>query len=440
LAGFAIFRRQLFPFVLVQMIKPGFEGYLSLKKEYCFTRHGIAFDKVLAVQLVQVACNLVKTDAQTIKKAAGLLRRSLDVEALKEAFVNHKLVSTYIHQRNDYTALLNAYFAGCGDYSQVHLPAMPYQTKISFKNIFTAFGQVFLKKHSGTGRQRFYIACYFAYYLNILESLISTFNNADLQGRKYVPFNSSFDLETLLTQFFAGRGVETYHISHGLSYVKYNNTVGFDAINGENITAANILVWGETSKTDLIKNYGRIGGNITVAGNPKYPYKRINIRTRFKKGILFLGAAIYDENNVGLLKLTGRLAKANNISFDAKAHPFSNAALLDEAAVSAGIELLPQDKTIDEILRSGNYDLAIAYNTTAYFEAMYYNMICFRYMVAENGGFNGLNDKFYDEKSFAGQLVCFKEKDVNELNLEVKQVLVDNLGMGINKYQTIFNH
>ena len=51
----------------------------------------------------------------------------------------------------------------------------------------------------------------------------------------------------------------------------------------------------------------------------------------------------------------------------------------------------------------GNYDFAIAYNTTAYYEAMYYNMVCFRYVVDENGEFNGLNDKFYDETSFANQ-------------------------------------
>ena len=43
------------------MIKPGFEGYLALKKEYTFTRRGVSYDKVLAVQLVQMAYKLVKT-------------------------------------------------------------------------------------------------------------------------------------------------------------------------------------------------------------------------------------------------------------------------------------------------------------------------------------------------------------------------------------------
>jgi len=421
------------------MTKPGFEGYLSLKKEYPFSKHEVAFDKVLAVQMVQITYNLVKLNTQILKKAARLLFRSLDITALKDAFTSHKLVSTYIHQRNDYNALMTAYFAGCDDCVQVYLPALPYQAKLSPLNILTAFNYVFLEKHSGSYRQRFYIACYFTHYLNILDSIRTAFKNIDLRGKKYVPFNSAFDLETLLTQFFAANGVETYHISHGLSYVKYNNTVGFDAINGENITAKNILVWGETSKTDLIKNYAMSGTAISVAGNPKYPFKAINVNSNFKKGILLLGAAIYDANNAILIELVGRLAKIHNIRFEAKAHPFSNTGLLQGTAQSADIELLPQYKTIDEIFQSGNYDFAIAYNTTSYFEAMYYNMICFRYAVDENGELAGLNDKFYDEGSFANQLIFFKEKDINVLNKEIEYILIANLGMGINTYQTILN-
>lgn len=421
------------------MIKPGFEGYLMLKKEYGFTRRGVAYDKVLAVQLVQTAYKLVKLDREKIRETAKLLYRSLDVAPLKAAFQDHQLLSTYIHQRNDYIELLDAYFAGCNDCTRVHLSELIYQRKVSPANIFTALRYVFLRKHSGSYRQRFYIACYFVHYLNIHDSLTAAFKNIDLKGKKYVPFNSSFDMETLLTQFFAWKRVSTYHISHGLSYVKYNNIAGFDSINGENITAKSILVWGETSKTNLIENYKRNEEAITVAGNPKYPFKRISVNKDFKRGIIFLGAAIYDANNAGLLKLASHIAAHNAIRFEAKAHPSSDMALLKVAAASANIHLLPPEKTILETLQSGNYDFAVAYNTTAYYEAMYYNMVCFRYMVDENGEFNGLNDKFYDEKSFAGQLIYFKEKDTRTLNIEIEQVLVDNLGMGINQYQTNFN-
>ncbi len=421
------------------MIKPGFEGYLALKKEYAFTRSGVYYDKVLAVQLVQMAYKLVKLDKQKLKETAKLLHRTLDVSSLRKAFTEHKILSTYIHQRNDYIELMDAYFAGSDNWTRIYLPAMNYHRKVSPKNILTAFSLVFLRKHSGSYKQRFYIACYFVHYLNIHDSLRAAFKDIDLRGKQYVPFNSSFDLETLLTQFFAKKGAETYHISHGLSYVKYNNIAGFDAINGENITAKNILVWGETSKADLASNHNRNGAPIIVAGNPKYPYKRISVSNNFKKGIILLGAAIYDSNNASLIKLASRLAANCNIRFDAKAHPFSDMEQLTQAALAARIQLLPQEKTILETLQSGNYDFAISYNTTAYYEAMYYNMVCFRYMVDENGEFNGLNDKFYDERSFASQLVYFKEKNTNTLNKEIEQILVDNLGMGINKYQNIFN-
>jgi hypothetical protein len=395
---------------------------------------------VLAVQLVQMAYKLVKLDKQKLKETTKLLYRTLDVSALKQAFSNHRILSTYIHQRNDYIELLDAYFAGVDNWTRVHLPGMDYQRKVSPKNILTAFNYVFLRRHNGSYRQRYYIACYFVHYLNIHDSLRAAFKGTDLRGKKYIPFNSAFDLETLLTQFFAKKGAETYHISHGLSYVKYNNLISFDSINGENITAENVLVWGETSKSDLVINHDRDVAAITVAGNPKYPFKRINVGNAFKKGIIFLGAAIYDMKNAALLKLASRLAANNDIKFEAKAHPNSDMALLAEAAASANIQLLPKDRTILETLRSGNYDFAIAYNTTAYYEAMYYNMVCFRYMVDENGEFSGLNDKFYDERSFANQLIYFKEKDIHTLNKDIEHVLEANLGMGINKYQTIFNN
>ena len=159
---------------------------------------------------------------------------------------------------------------------------MNYRAQIiSQKYLYCYLVSFFCENIAASYRQKFYIACYFVHYLNIHDSLRAAFKDTDLRGKKYVPFNSSFDLETLLTQFFAKKGAETYHISHGLSYVKYNNKAGFDAINGENITAKNILVWGETSKTDLVNNHNCDADTITIAGNPKYPYKRINVNDNF---------------------------------------------------------------------------------------------------------------------------------------------------------------
>jgi hypothetical protein len=417
----------------------GFNGYLSLKKEYNFTRNGVKFDKVLAVQLIQVVYRFVQLDRLKLKETRRLLYKTLDVSPLADAFKAHKIISTYILERRDYIELLDSYFLGCADCKRIFLPALIYKTKISPRNIFSVFSFVFLKHHSGTSKEKLYIACYLVYYLNILNTLGSAFESINLEGKKYTPFNSSFDIETLLVQFFRGRGVETFHVSHGLSYIKYNNYTGFDAVNGENITAGQILVWGKTSRADLIENYGRDTDEIIVAGNPKYPYKKINIRNDFKKGIIFLGAAIYDEENINIIVLAGSMASRYGMHFSIKAHPYSNISLLRETALANGMTLLPQEKTIVEILQSGEYDFAIAYNTTAYFEAMYYNMICFRYAVNENGEFKGLDDKFYDEPSFNEKLQRFRKLDTNKLNEDIEQVLIDNLGMGINNYSNIFN-
>jgi hypothetical protein len=422
------------------MLHPGFNGYLSLKKEYNFTRNGVKFDKVLAVQLIQVVYQLVALDKLKLKETKRLLYKTLDVSPLADAFKSHNVISTYILERKDYTELLNSYFAGVTDYKRVFLPSLIYKTKFAPLNIINVFSFVFLKRHSGTLKEKLYIACYLVYYLNILNTLGTAFEHINLVGKKYIPFNSSFDIETLLVQFFKGKGVDTYHISHGLSYIKYNNYTGFDAVNGENITAEKILVWGESSKTDLINNYRRNAGTITVAGNAKYPYKTVNARTGFKKGIIFLGGAIYDKENEAIINLAGSIAAKHGIQFAIKAHPFSNIPVFEQAAEAKGITLLAQEKTIDEILQASEYDFAIAYNTTVYYEAMYYDMVCFRYAENENGAFNGLDDKFYDEKSFGHQLQRFKKMDLVALGSEIEKALVDNLGMGINKYSNIFNN
>lgn len=422
------------------MIKPGFDGYLSLKKEYNFTRHGVRFDQVLAVQLIQVAYRLVNTDKAKLKETKKLLYKTLDVSPLLTAFTSHNLISTYIHDRKDYRELMDGYFAKYPDYGQVFLPALVYQTKLSFKNIISVFSFIFLRPHSGSMRQKFYIACYFVHYLNILDSLREAFKNTSLSGKKYVPFNSSFDIETLLVQFFKTKGAKTYHVSHGLSYVKYDNQTGFDAVNGENITAENILVWGETSKKDLVNNYQWNAGTITIAGNPKYPYRPINVSVDFKKCIVFLGGAIYDNDNAKLVALVGELAKTHDIQFTIKAHPYSSMAMLASAASACGIKMLPHETSIAETLGNGGYDFAIAYNTTVYYEAMYYNMVCFRYAVNENGAFDGLDDKFYDEPSFNNHLANYRELNTNLLSNKVEKILINNLGMGINKYQHIFNN
>lgn len=422
------------------MKKPNFEGYVCLKNDYSHTSRGIQLNQVLSLQLLQLSFKLITPDKATRKTAARLLNKTLNVSPFVNAFEKSKVVSSYINQRKDYQELADSYFAKCKEHTAVHLPSLVYKRKVSYVNIIKAFSFVFLKKHSGSANEKFYLACYLVYYLNLLDTLTEAFKNTDLRGKKYAPFNSSFDLETLFTLFFKHKGADTYHTSHGLSYVNFKGDTNIDGVNGENITAANLLVWGETSRTDLINNYNHDPGAITVAGNPKYPAKLMSVKQTFKKGIVFLGGPVYDKDNAELITLTGRIATRNNIEFSVKAHPFSNLKHFSSIALASDVALLPNDKTITETLRSGDYDFAIAYNTTSYYEAMYYNMVCFRYAVNESGDYKGLDDKFYDQESFDKQLDRYKNIKSSVLNESVQQVLVDNLGMGINKYEYIFNN
>jgi len=441
LKGFAIFsnNQSLLFSSINKMKRSGFDGYLRLKKEYSFIKRGIQFNHVLSLQLLQLVYQQVSPDKLKIRQILRLLNKTLDVSSFKDAFASNQIVASYIIQRKDYLELMNAYFSGC-NYQKVFLPSLIYKNKISPLNIISGLSFIFLRKHTGSLKEKLYLACYLIYYLNILDTLNETFGDIDLTDKKYIPFNSSFDMESLFVLYFRQKGVSTYHISHGLSYVKYDNTTGFDAVNGENMTAEKALVWGETSKTDLVNNYGRAPDAIIVAGNPKYPRKAINARTDFKNGIVFLGGPIYDKDNEELIVLITKIADKYGMNFTLKAHPSSNLTALADITSANGISLLSNQNTVAEILQSAEYDFAVAYNTTAYYEAMYYNMVCFRYAVNENGAFNGMDDKFYDEESFGKKIEQFKVADVQELNNKIEQVLTDNLGMGINRYEYIFNN
>lgn len=421
------------------MIQSRFQQYKLLKASFTFTKSGISYANVLAPAFITLIFEPEKFNKLTYKDIFRNACETLDVTQLKALFLQNKNVCTCINTRNDYLELLNAYLKDVSNVSAPFLIKQLAKKKVlNIGNIITAALYMLRYKGSLTSfKQRAYLASYLIYNLNVSNALHKAFKNVDVNNKGYIPFNSAYNIEALFVQFFKLRGCNTYHVSHGLSYVQYKLDLAYDIVNGENITAQKVLVWGNSSKSDLIENYQVEDDRIFVAGNPLYADREINVNQHFKKCVVFLGRSVYDEYNVKLLTILGNVKRQTGIDFYIKAHPLSNILLFTEYCNNYKLSLLAKEDSIQSLLSSGFYDFAIAFNTTSYYQAMYYNLVCLRFGQCENEQYLGLDDKFFDELTLIDAIEKFKQMNVAEINKQIANLLHYCLGMGINNYSKI---
>jgi hypothetical protein len=274
------------------------------------------------------------------------------------------------------------------------------------------------------------------YGCNQIDELEKVFKNSKFNNKNYIPFNSAVNVEALLTLYFNAKNVRTFHIFHGI-FGLYRDVIVTDIINGENITAKKIFAFSEAQKKDMIKDFQKSIENVYVSGHPRYPLKKINIKTIFKKGLVLNGFSFYDENFKTLLDLLEKLIKMTGISFDVKLHPSSHLSVKELKETYSKITFLPGNLLLSELISNSKYDFAIAYNTVTYYECMYHDLLCLRYTYKENIGFLGMEDKFFDEKSFNYVIESYKKRNLKDINEEVSSLLIQVLGMGLNNYNSI---
>ncbi len=366
--------------------------------------------------------------------------RTFDFSDFSDLFNNYNIVSTLQVNRTDYNDLLCLYIQDVKDCSKPYCFEGQLEKKTFVLSNILA-GVYFFIKMIGVVvgfKNHLFVTATFVNYLNQLSSLEKSFKGINFKNKTYIPFNSSFDIENLYTQFFNREKCKTFHISHGLNYIKNNEEQTYDYVNGLCISGNDVLVWGKSSEENLLTNYGE-SKKIVVAGNPKYPHKQISISQEFTECIVFLARPIFDEYNMKLLQLVGQKNRNCNINFSVKAHPFSNLAKINEICELYKMSLLPNTLTINQLLSSGIYDFSISYNTTAYYESMYYGLLSFRFALGECEKFDGLEDKFSSLKELEENIDKFKKMNSESINDAVTSLLIHNLGMGINKYNKIFS-
>lgn len=426
------------------MTKSKFNIYRDVKSQLTFIYNGIEFNKILTPEFIQLIFWRDSFRKISYLSIIGYFFKRLKLNDLLNAFERNNIVVTNCSNRKDYLELIEKSLYDIDNLEHVKITSCQsyYSLFTSIEHLVKVIKYVFFEFNytEFTFKEKMYLCSHMVYYANILDDLERRSSRIDFEGKKYIAFNSSFDLESLITLFLRQKSVATYHLSHGLTYVKYKISEPFDCVNGENICSENILVWGESSKIDLIENYKIDSKKIIVAGNPKYPFVNILPKTTFKYGIVFLGRSIYDKENIILLKLLGECSEALNIKFDIKIHPLSNYKNIENICKNYNIQIVNPENTISTLLSSGLYDFSVCYNTTVYYEAMYYGLFTLRYSYLENEQYIGLEDKFIDNESFVRLINKFKNYNPFSWGREIESLLVNTLGMGINEYKKILRN
>ena len=406
-----------------------YQRYLIIKGKLNFVYKGIQYDKVLSLD---IANNIFKHDKPRIKEILKGFFFSLDMAPFIKACAAKEKILIYTADRNDHKFLIEQTIANISSIESIQLN---FNKKICIKpiKILVAFFYTYKSLRKIESLSGIF------FYKNIHNQLFSIFNSKTRKEINLISFSSAFSIENLLCQFFNLNNCPTFSLSHGF-FVPYKKFIPIDIINGENIVSHKILVWGSSSVEDLYHNYNFPKERVMVAGNPKYPYKTINIKQTFKNCIVLLGRIIYHESNLEIVEIIKETIINNpTIKFDVKLHPTLNIELYKEICNGTGIHVLEENKTLFTIFKENEYDFAIVNNSTAYYEAMYAGMICFRYKKSENEDFKGLNDKFTDAASLHNSIHYFMDIDNQKLNNEVESLLSATLGMGINNYKQILD-
>jgi len=416
-----------------------YQHYKQIKNSLAYNYKGIDLSKVIAWNLLGIVVYGYKAKLKDFIYYPFL---RIDTLKLNKSFQLHDtLFTTFFEGRKDYLELLSKISASIDNPAIVPINPHRKSLRINLSETIRLIRFIYGNRQlDGLGLMlKLYLIFMLVYYCHAIDDMKYTFRKANLTNKKYIPFNSAVGIEALLTLFFKSKGVKTFHIFHGI-FGRYKIKIANDIINGENINAEYILAYSESTKEDLIRDFGHLPDKIFIAGNPKFPSKEISVNTQFKKCIVLNGFSFYDMEFLTLLTLLNEVALETGITFEVKPHPTSKILLYPEIKNLEHINFIPRGKTIKELFKTEKYDFAITFNTVTYYECMYYNLICLRYSVGENLNFDGLDDRFVNGESLLGRIAYFKNHGQSRLNHDIKQLLIRTLGAGVNNYSNIVNN
>lgn len=307
------------------------------------------------------------------------------------------------------------------------------QWTLSIKNIFLSIHKVFSCKNELSWYDKIKVSAYICMYLNTIDFLLK---KSPKIPKVFVAYSVVHETQNLLAQYFEKNGAKVIGLTHGVNYI-YKNNIPIDCINYENLNF-DCLVWSETTYNEYI-NYGLSPSCLHIAGYPKpICIKEMKKLTSIKKILILLCRATFDQSNIRLLQMLQPLT--NKYSIYLKLHPSNNFTRYNTIAKSNGFIIIPEETLLINCLDNSKFDIAIAVNTTSYYEILAAGIPCFRF---EDGNEYDLakgicQDKINNLESFIKGMQWLTESlSAGTYELERKKILYSTLGVGIDRYREI---
>ncbi|MEQ9876044.1 hypothetical protein ABRP91_19645 [Pectobacterium brasiliense] len=302
----------------------------------------------------------------------------------------------------------------------------------SIKGFFLSIKKLYFRKFNFSWKEKLILLFYMNHYINTID-LLNKYPK-EWKYNKYCSFCSALPLEAILSNYFKLNGITTYTLQHAL--YSYTTVPKVDDIIFDNMISDYILCWGEHTKNDFLR-YGVNLDKIKICGYPNinkdiYPYIW-NEKIR----ILFLCASPkYEKENIEIMNIMQACSKNKNIDVTVKPHPHLDQGKYKNLSKYYGFNFYSAG-TLKEALHSKNFDIAISYNSTTYYDAYMGNIISLKYKNERDEiTFNILDDAFSSEEEFLLKLEETKElSNKNQTWDKVKTRLSFVVGYGLNDYK-----
>ncbi|MBN3050473.1 hypothetical protein H4F45_03015 [Pectobacterium brasiliense] len=338
------------------------------------------------------------------------------------------------YNRKDYDEILDYVMLQVGIKERFDIGMCKYKFKISFKGVIFSFKNIFFNHLILSFKVRLLLFFRMIHYINSIELL----NNMEKEWgyNNYCSFCSADPFECILDSYFRLNKIKTYTLQHGL-YV-FSNSPQIDIIAFDNMVSDHILCWGEYTKNEFLK-YGLPSDKIIVAGYPRSTQKLTPYVIPITPRILFLCARkIYDNENIKIMNILAEVKNEINIEVSVKTHPSLNSKKYKFLCEELELSFYDMD-TVSKALASGDYDVIVTYNSSAYYDAYIGNRVVLKFVDDMNEILVDIsNDTFSSSTEFINKLQLLTK-------LSASQIFWDNnadklshtVGVGINNYKDI---
>jgi hypothetical protein len=221
---------------------------------------------------------------------------------------------------------------------------------------------------------------------NSLVMIDAAERSLNIDAEKYVSFSCVLGIEHLLTQYFRKRGVPTYNLQHGVTFLYNKNPQ--DRLEYTNMIADYHLAWGDYSRNEMIR-YGLDSRRVVAAGYPRRQEYMPVSRPRTHHCIVFLSRQHFNKDNLDCLEVLNEYRQHSPVKlcFHIKLHPS-----LDTRAYRRWIkancdddsmQLLPDDMTLQNILNHMQPGFCVVVNSSAYYECYMHGVVALRYFATD---------------------------------------------------------